>query len=263
MSNGSPSCLACKNGSILYNQVCYSTCPPGSVANYAIGSCVPCSSNCTTCSNTGCILCATGYYNMNGLCVQNCGSGYYIANSACNKCTIANCITCTSTSCTSCQQPYTLNSLNSGQCTNCIAGYVFQGGLCQLCASPCATCSGSSTNCTTCKIGYYIFNSICSSVCPTGYFGNSGGICVICTVSNCKECTSNGCSACQTGFVTVITSGVISCQTACPTAAYLDSTTNICYNCSSGCTSCLSTTFCNVCSLPLVLYQGYCLSKCP
>ena len=154
-------------------------------------NCIPCSSECETCDNTGkcttykcdascgsctgpsiynCTTCAPGHYKMNMdtvdtyvfECVKECPNGYYESKRSCILC------------------PHQCSSCKGGgfySCTSCAPGYfIFNGGYntesqfgcvnacpfnsykaydgCRTCYYTCSTCDGAgSRNCTSCKSG--------------------------------------------------------------------------------------------------------------
>ena len=69
-------CTSCNTGLILYNGLCYASCPP-SVPYLVNNECVSCDiANCKTCSNALCGSCQAGYLLIQYLqCIQNCPSG--------------------------------------------------------------------------------------------------------------------------------------------------------------------------------------------
>ena len=69
-------CTSCNTGLILYNGLCYASCP-SSVPYLINNECVSCDiANCKTCSNALCGSCQTGYLLIQYLqCIQNCPSG--------------------------------------------------------------------------------------------------------------------------------------------------------------------------------------------
>lgn len=106
-------------------------------------------------------------------------------------------------------------------CTQCISGFYIDStsSLCFPCQFPCIECSSSSTDCTKCpSTGFY-------------YFDNAG---------NCKTCSQNltGCLRCN-----MAGDECLDCNS---TSVYLES--NVCHNCPSACTSCLSSTQCLTCA---------------
>lgn len=62
-------------------------------------------------------------------------------------------------------------------------------------------------------------------------------------------------------MLTVYWNGTTTCSLNCPTGYYNNS--NICANCSTNCTACLSTNQCTGCIPNYYLYSGSCLASCP
>ena len=73
--------------------------------------------------------------------------------------------------------------------------------VCYRCLGQCAECLGTRSSCQRCNSGFYLFNQYCVTICPDGYFGDSGsGRCSRCSQS-CAACkdTSSFCTACPPG----------------------------------------------------------------
>jgi hypothetical protein len=149
--------------------------------------CLPCSSQCKSCTSSGCIQCYTGYSLMLNvstyLCSPNC---------------ISPCSTCqfnAPTTCTSCITGYAYDSnLNActpsttcnGPCPGCPIGYALSGGLCYQCqVTNCGMCNPTDVSkCYSCVDSYYVSNNVCTP-CTTG----------------CATCLSqSACSTCSSGY---------------------------------------------------------------
>jgi hypothetical protein len=84
----------CSAGFVVSNGAC--ACTPFTMLSIAV--CKPCSENCVTCSNQGCL---------------SCSNSYYLAfNLSCLACT-ANCVSCTFILCNQCSNGF---NLLSGSC---------------------------------------------------------------------------------------------------------------------------------------------------
>ena len=129
------------------------------------------------------------------------------------------------------------------------------------CSSQCGNCSISSTNCTSCATTYYLdAQSNCVISCPEAYYPLNG-VCTICTATNCSSCPGDLCQSCLPGNVILIVSGVVTCQSSCPTSTFISF--NICYSCGTNCDVCTSVTSCTQCNNSTSLYLGYCMASCP
>lgn len=153
--------------------------------------------------------------------------------SSCTPCS-AHCLACTSSGCSSCVQPYALFGTT---CGGCIDEYYWSTyvGICVKCSTECKTCAVTSANCTSCAVGYYQYSASCVANCPSGYYTSVSGVCMACSTSNCSSCPDDSCLSCLTGTVKVVTNGVLTCETACPSATFLVASTSTCVTCSSNC----------------------------
>ena len=180
------------------------------------GSCVRCSSFCTSCGidATVCVECEKGHILIDDQCVecaQGCGvcdtndlsnclacnDGYYKNQDICVNCA-TGCLTCTSaTVCQTCQYGY---KLVNNQCF-------------PFCQHPCSGCvDGQPTQCTSCFAGYTLSGRTCSSspctssctFCPRNYFLSNSNVCTLCPqINNCVACIpsdSTKCGQCAVGF---------------------------------------------------------------
>jgi hypothetical protein len=105
-SNSNPlSCKACANTAKTYlkSGTCVASCGSGYYQDPITMTCFQCSSNCLTCSDTGCSQCDNSTFLKLGECVSICGIGYYIdtSNRLCIQCS-ANCNTCSEAGCSQC-----------------------------------------------------------------------------------------------------------------------------------------------------------------
>ena len=216
---------------------------------YQRPECVDCPANCNRCwiqdgnascyecatgyvqstANQLCDICADGYAEIDGRCVEDCQATYFRNTlgvcEACNE--RLRCLSCTSTeSCTSCRNVDT-EVLVNGQCV-CQDGYYQTDNGCQSCQETCAACTGTDYQCTACHtnyslvalpgtfnttstagtasvgecycIGDYMINPYtedCIRRCDAGLYPNEVNDYVAC-VGKCEECVSDGlCTRCK------------------------------------------------------------------
>ena len=253
--NCDPSCLTCSFGG---NNNCTS-CSTGSYLSS--GSCLTCSSNCTSCaySANNCTSCAAGNILFNGVCYANCPNGYYLNGASCSSCS-SNCSTCaySASNCTACSGTNILfNNVCYGNCPN---GFFLNTTHlnCQTCSSNCSTCAYAANNCTGCSGSGILFNNICYGNCPNGYYLN-GGSCSLCS-TNCSTCSyaSNNCTSC-TGANILFNN---TCYANCPNGYYLNA--GSCLACSNNCSTCAyAASNCTACSGTNILYNNVCYGNCP
>ena len=259
-----------------------STCVSGYILLSNTDPCIPCFTNCATCSpaNTSlCFSCLPGYWYS--------ASTYSCGNSPCR----ANCNTCKNLSaCSNCSVGYFLapdgscqpnvdtNCLTSSNgnklnCTACSSGYVLStvDGTCLPCSgSYVATCNmplldsngkviiGAQTTTLSCIPGSYLTPSCGApipgclvpsspntcSVCSPGYYSlnNNSLICSPC-LPNCQICTNDtSCSSCFQGY-------------------YINYVPSLnCFPCPIGCNSCQSSSVCFTCSPGYFLNGALCVS---
>lgn len=208
--DGTGACTSCLSGFYYFNSQCQTTCPQGAVPVNGIcrcssgivangncvascqsgstainGACVPCNSNCATCSG-----------NVN-ICTT-CLSGYRI-DPATQKCVSAS------------QCPYGQESVN-GNCENiCNAGFFFYEGICIYggCFTGyadngfggCIRSASTGPKPVACPAGQFLLSGKCVNNCGNGYFpDNLSQKCLTCS-ANCVACFNAGyCIQCQTGF---------------------------------------------------------------
>ena len=179
----------CGVGLVYYNGICLTSCPSGTFAN--LGSCISCSPNCASCTNTSaCISCSAGYYlstsntctlsnpcaapqiSFQGSCISSCPAGTYQQSFTCNRiCDVGTYYyqgLCYYQSCPSnlYRTEFTCvlacpagTTATNGACVGnnpiaCSPGsYLTPNGGCAVCQTPCSTCVGTPTNCTACTTG--------------------------------------------------------------------------------------------------------------
>lgn len=196
-------CLTCTSSTtpFLSSASCVSECPSGtfieSGGDQAI--CIACHSSCAECNGGGgsmqcesCPVTGTPYFD-GGACVASCASGSYADDDAkqCRACD-SDCATCTgggNTACASCRAGGTFNVVDQTCTYACPVGtYAFELNDCRSCTAQCATCNGGPAVCTSCNrdglfplqhdaMGDDGLYDTCLSVCPQGFYADSGFKC--------------------------------------------------------------------------------------
>jgi len=166
-SGTSSDCVACAYPYMNVTNVCVSSCPPGSVANYTTQTC-GCSNKCKTCQNqsTYCLTCSnTSLVSYQGGCIGSCPFYSFLSGGICLSCS-ENCLNCTATTCIQCDSlTYSFNNSCYSDCSTVSPQYDHDNITmkCVLCPNGCTRCSGSI--CTNCLSGYSLLNSSCISQC--------------------------------------------------------------------------------------------------
>lgn len=229
--NGWDSCNSCKNGFYL-----------------DVSSCLPCSSNCETCTSTDtkCLTCYQSSSNnwlRNFECVGSCGAGYFeVPGNVCNPCP-PGCTSCTSTECTGCDTDF---KKKNNICANpCGVGWYDGGAECFECDSNCATCSGTSSNCLSCSPGHAELPPSCPSC---------SSPCVTCSTS------SSTCTSCN-GDLYLYSSSCVD-PGDCPATTYAKN--NVCESCDPVCANCIvKADHCLSCPPGALLFENTCPTICP
>ncbi|EAR84535.2 transmembrane protein, putative (macronuclear) [Tetrahymena thermophila SB210] len=293
----SQNCTACDNNLYVFNGNCVSFCQEGYYIDKNV--CKQCDSSCLFCQrqSDNCTQCAVGYY-LNSL---------NPAKGECIKCDIlCQSCTDSPTNCNKCIQGVYLRQQNQCSIQPCPDGYYpdVNLGSCQQCDQNCNQCEKNSTSCTSCKKDFYLFQSKCFSKCFNGtYQSEALNECIACTQKNCMNCSQstqkcvqiapckqnqfydilsqqcqdcalpcmtcnqseNQCESCIDSFVFV--KDLKTCNLRCPSRYYLDSSSNICYQCPEGCQECTSQYTCTSCiqndSVIYIQVGVQCLSQCP
>ncbi|EWS75877.1 hypothetical protein TTHERM_000559855 (macronuclear) [Tetrahymena thermophila SB210] len=281
----------CRPNSSLINQ----SCPCNKTYFDSNGSCLNCPQNCVTCTSlTICQICQTGYFNLDGNCVQSCPNNFIIDQN--NK----KCI---------CRP----NSSLINQSCPCNKTYFDSNGSCLNCPQNCITCT-SLTICQICQTGYFNLDGNCVQSCPNNFIIDQNNKKCICRLNstlqnsscpcndgyvdindicqpcppNCKICNNQlFCSACvQNYYLTVQETCVLSCpppfipditntkcicrlnsnlqNAQCPcNDGYVD-INNVCLQCPPNCKLCASQSVCTLCAQNYYLSaQQVCVSSCP
>lgn len=140
--------------------------------------CLQCSFNSTYCYQCDTAL---GYAWLNYTCVTSCPNLYFLSNNNTNCTTCSQyCSVChnSSNNCSVC----TLSGPNMAflDGTSCVQTcpaqkYPDTGGglvnLCLPCDFSCQVCTGSPTPCSQCAPNHFLYLNVCSTSCPTDYFG--------------------------------------------------------------------------------------------
>ena len=252
---------------------CVNPCPNGFYGDNFLGSCQPCATNCTICTNlaSNCSACITNYYLIvdQAVCKSSCPTTLYYPVTASNTC-----IHC-DVGCQVCAGP-------ASNCSVCLATYYYYASstLCTLtcpalttttstwicldCDPACLVCVNTATNCTSCVSSSVLFQSnlTCIPSCPAGYFENSSNICQSCQ-TGCATCTGTPtpCQSCTTGYF--LLSGA--CGNTCPTGTWGNTSANNCDTCHSNCTTCTSAVVCQTCATGFYWFRvnSTCLNPCP
>lgn len=284
--SGPNQCKICDAQYRLYDGLCYSTCPVGSIDRSTY--CEKCDSSCLDCSEiaTNCTSCLEGFYLYMGKCYAKCPVGTFEYDKECKE--------------------------------NCPLGTYSKGPFCEECNISCKECADNPTKCTDCPDGKYLFNNecvdkcpersvrdgnkclsecganqflyldMCFNQCPKGTF-KKGIICEVCH-SSCEECrgspdmcikctekmhlfNSKCWDQCPEDYYTYKNVCVAECPAStlingnecvdhCPKGKY--NLNRICTNCDSSCANCEnSSTLCTKCHKNKYLFSNQCLNDCP
>ncbi|KAL4453480.1 hypothetical protein ABPG74_017687 [Tetrahymena malaccensis] len=240
-------CGLCKSGFYLLEGKCVNECPPDyntsqtqclkcQLGTFLSGEeCAQCSASCHDCTDFNiCKLCKSGFYLLEGKCVNECPSDYNTSETQCVKCQPGTyfsgeeCVQCSEfcqacsnfNICNLCQLGFYLlegkcvkecpsdYNISETQCIKCQLGTYFSGEECFQCSEFCEDCTGS-INCNKCKSGFYLLEGRCVKECPSDYNISetqcvkcqpgtyfSGKICAQCS-KQCQKCTGPDFSQCQ------------------------------------------------------------------
>jgi hypothetical protein len=217
-SNGN--CLSCYNGYTLYNGYC-------AINQVSPNNTAPSDLLCAQWSNGICMMCSTGAFFRNCVCVQadtqcktfdqtygnclSCYSGYYLDSGQCLQ----------SYNAPNNTQPSDLlcAKWSNGICIQCSQTAYFRNGICTQSDALCKTFSQTNGNCLSCYSGYNLSygtcvkaatgptdllcakfsNGVCTQCAQTAYFQN--GVCVQANVLCMTFNTINGyCLSCYNGY---------------------------------------------------------------
>ncbi|XP_042898986.1 furin-like protease 2 isoform X2 [Parasteatoda tepidariorum] len=256
-------CDSCKNGFVLYNHKCLSTCPEGTFRDQDV--CGRCDRSCASCYGSqahNCLSCLPPYVLHNNTCHQHCPQGYYANRDdyVCTKCHWS-CDSCRDgDSCTSCKIDWELDSSEfcSYVGSNCRKGWNNPGIACEPCHTHCEQCSGpGAQDCVRCEQGYLWLEGQCVEKCPTDYYASQDE-CRGCD-KHCTKCSNSECLACAKNLL--YHKG--RCLHSCPDG-YFDDSKGKCEICHSDCTTCIggSKQNCTSCSPNLYLNDKSCDKNC-
>jgi len=125
-----------------------------------------CSSNCLTCVNGNCGLCAIGYHLLNNQCLQCMQNCKDCAQNVCYECVdgfTPNQNGCVRNSIDNCNKLVRKIAMNHA-CYECAFGFYPEGNSCLPCANlQCDVCSNSSRKCFKCRQGFTLKFNVCYS----------------------------------------------------------------------------------------------------
>ncbi|KAL2092601.1 hypothetical protein ACEWY4_012399 [Coilia grayii] len=231
------------------------------------GKCLPCYSDCSTCSGPDadqCDTCDSGrFLSPDQRCVKRCPAGSFGNESSwrCEEC-VAGCMQCDNAhSCQHCQSSPAKLYLEEGRCVpQCQGGYP-EGGECVPCdLLHCEVCEGPGV-CVQCVEQYLLHGHTCVSHCPARYRPQDGQ-CVRCP-AGCSDCHGEDhCTGCEQYYFL----HEQQCVDDCPKGFYASVLTHTCDVCHSDCASCdgPDQDDCVECSDRRALrYRGKCMRTCP
>lgn len=179
-------------------------------------SCLPCPSQCASCSDqstctacspqytlaTTCLACPDFCLTCNSSVCLGCMNPYVLVNGTCSLCVISQAASCSSTV----------------AATACLSGYYLSDSYCKTCLLNCLACS-SAYDCSSCSPSYYLNSSIVTcmpcpgncalcdqyspalcSRCNTNYLLQADRTCLklACQVDNCEYCSAEAvCAKCR------------------------------------------------------------------
>ena len=172
--NTSTNCTSCPQNYLLYNNICYSTCPQNTYQFMNSSEnklrCVDCNPNCISCEGeyNNCTSCSNDSQLYNHSCIKGCPDKFIGSNSSCISCN-STCTTCVNNSnyCVSCGHLNFYYDSIIGICfqkKSCGESEFFDETTdeCHPCYPSCFTCNGPTfNNCTSCKKEKILLNSSC------------------------------------------------------------------------------------------------------
>lgn len=201
---GGTRCLSCaaEYPVLTMDGQCISSCPAGQYFAQDVKQCMPCSPECSECSdNLVCTRCLPNQWLMDGSCLSACPPGFFGDDNAscllCDACGVNG--TCNSaTECTSCGTDYHITP--AGKCvSDCPERMFLENHECKSCHPTCVHCSGTSEmNCTKCDNATMALEAgRCVANCSTNSFKNLQARCTLCesVISGCSRCIIKSSSA--------------------------------------------------------------------
>ena len=162
-------CKDCKEGYVLYNNICYERCPVGTFLSQDQRHCEDCDAKCAECHNKKtCIRCKIPYVLQGEECQTECENGYYDSERVCYECQNPNCEKCSSEDSTKCTKCPAGTFFYKGNCLTLCPDDTYEGtdNECFPCSPNCKTCSVTSDNCESCPPGLKLSKGECKSECP-------------------------------------------------------------------------------------------------
>jgi len=270
--SNSSECITCDSNFYYFylNRRCYSAinCPFRTFPNDGvIKACLPCTSNCSSCTKEGCTACDDDFYfNENDKkCYEadKCPYGYYNyeenQKKVCKNCT-ANCDICSnSNECEDCDKDFYFHQADK-QCYpagKCPTGFYSKNGekkTCETCRSNCAKCT-NNLDCLKCQ-NNYLLNHVSKTchleTCPDSFYSSVSDdkvdLCMPCK-PNCQICTSeNTCIECAPNFFWSNSSK--ECVEDCGKSFFKQilNGKRTCENCNSNCQVCTNANECSKCN---------------
>jgi hypothetical protein len=260
--NDLQTCKTCVYPNILLNNnECVATCPSGYYKDSLTQKCLPCSSNCKSCSDSSnCVVCNSNYFLLNAKCRPECPNGYTTNNGKCVRCETKNCSSCTPNgkTCTECNAPFVLNN---NQCTKeCPEGRWSLLRNCVDCPFGCQDCCDGS-RCDHCLPGKTLTETgKCVDDCPERNVSVNGKCFKCLTDANCLKCNGQNlkeCVSCKSGFVLKNNLCVRECGSG------FVNLSGKCAPCPGRCSVCSHPSRCQVCDNNYFLIKGKCEPTCP
>ena len=272
-------CMFCNKNKFYLNGKCLDEkCPEGYYAelfnNYSNNNtdnskyfmCLPCLSNCKTCSDkTKCTSCKEDKdfpFLYNNQCISSCPLFTFPDKNNGNKCVkcLDDCEICSDLkSCAKCKTKYLHQNICVDDCPNETYAEV-NTNICIPCNSKnnCKTCS-SAVSCISCKDNYFLKDQNCLENCPNNFYANKDDkTCRKCS-EFCEKCShEDNCISCFDSYN--LHEG--KCLSNCPEGT--TSINNICVACNENCLNCLSTdiNICIKCNSMTYLLNGECVTDC-
>lgn len=279
-------CRNCDPSFRLFEGLCYSDCPIGSIDRNSY--CEKCDSSCKSCSevSTNCTSCPEDKFHYKDRCLAKCPTGTYEFGVECyDVCPLGTFQN--GEKCGECEIPCKECTGSPTKCTDCIEGkYLFNNQCMDKC--PDRTVRDGNKCLSECQSDQFLYDGFCYSHCPKGTYAK-GVECYNCD-SSCAECRSdaktcikcNGntflhnsqcLSKCPEGFYSYDNKCVSDCPSetflngqecldVCPNGKYGNN--HICKDCDPICESCEnSSTLCTKCPNNNYLFNNKCITECP
>ncbi|KAK3565727.1 hypothetical protein QTP86_014189 [Hemibagrus guttatus] len=233
---GAEECNTCTDGMFMdtSSHVCESSCPVGTFGNKTSGHCEACVQGCVKCNEAQhCLMCRSGLYLQNGLCVAKCIKGYP-EGGTCRSCA-EKCASCENEAdyCLSCEQEYLLHKHTC--VVHCPEGYYVKGNVCEQCPNSCTQCDIKG-QCSECMQYYFLYDGMCLDECPKAYFPKvQEKKCERCH-RDCRTCDGPDADDCISCWNPTDVRYNGACLSTCPSVTYRDKTE--CRDCDRSCLTC-------------------------